>query len=153
MPQSWYIGQILLRPLRRKACWGFFTSEKIQRLRPGLNPQTWVPEASMLTTRPPKPSSWPMTGWNLPMNAMRKAECRNLILFEVCVNVKKRQCVYTVYLVVVPLLHLNVEIILNSCYCFREISRSCWINENGVVWIFGVCNRDDDYEKLHGGEG
>ena len=33
-----------------------FTSVKIQRLRPGLNPQTWVPEASMLTTRPPKPS-------------------------------------------------------------------------------------------------
>ena len=25
-------------------------------LRPGLNPQTWVPEASMLTTRPRKPS-------------------------------------------------------------------------------------------------
>ena len=34
-----------------------FTPEKIQRLRPGLNPQTWVPEASMLTTRPPKPSN------------------------------------------------------------------------------------------------
>ena len=33
-----------------------FTSVKIQRLRPGLNPQTWVPEASMLTTRPSKPS-------------------------------------------------------------------------------------------------
>ena len=33
-----------------------FTPVKIQRLRPGLNPQTWVPEASMLTTRPPKPS-------------------------------------------------------------------------------------------------
>ena len=30
---------------------------KIQRLRPGLNPQTWVPEASMLTTRPPKSST------------------------------------------------------------------------------------------------
>ena len=26
------------------------------RLRSGLNPHTWVPEASMLTTRPPKPS-------------------------------------------------------------------------------------------------
>jgi hypothetical protein len=25
-------------------------------LRPGLNPRPWVPEASMLTTRPPKPS-------------------------------------------------------------------------------------------------
>ena len=33
-----------------------FTLVKIQRLRPGLNPQTWVPEASMLSTRPPKPS-------------------------------------------------------------------------------------------------
>ena len=34
-----------------------FTPVKIQRLWPGLNPQTWVPEASMLTTRPPKPSN------------------------------------------------------------------------------------------------
>ena len=34
-----------------------FYVRKTQRLRPGLNPQTWVPEASMLTTRPPKPSS------------------------------------------------------------------------------------------------
>ena len=34
-----------------------FTPVKIQRLRPGLNSQTWVPEASMLTTRPPKPST------------------------------------------------------------------------------------------------
>ena len=34
-----------------------FTPVKIQRFRPGLNPQTWVPEASMLTTRPQKPSS------------------------------------------------------------------------------------------------
>ena len=31
-----------------------FKPVKIQRLRPGLKPQTWVPEASMLTTRPPK---------------------------------------------------------------------------------------------------
>jgi hypothetical protein len=33
-----------------------FTSVKIQRLRSGLNPRPRVPEASMLTTRPPKPS-------------------------------------------------------------------------------------------------
>jgi hypothetical protein len=26
-----------------------FSPRKIRRLRPGLNPQTWVPEASMLT--------------------------------------------------------------------------------------------------------
>ena len=35
-----------------------FTPVKIQRLLPGLNPQTWVPQASMLTTRPPKPSNY-----------------------------------------------------------------------------------------------
>ena len=34
----------------------FPDTRKIQRLRPGLNPRTRVPVASMLTTRPPKPS-------------------------------------------------------------------------------------------------
>ena len=55
---------------RKAGTWGilfYFPSEgrhtedfpearKIQRLRPGLNPRTRVPVASMLTTRPPKPS-------------------------------------------------------------------------------------------------
>jgi hypothetical protein len=31
-------------------------ARKIQRLQPGLNPRTRVPVASMLTTKPPKPS-------------------------------------------------------------------------------------------------
>jgi hypothetical protein len=53
MPQSWDMGQILSLPLRRKACWGFFScTEKIQRLR-RANPRTRVPESSMLTTWPP----------------------------------------------------------------------------------------------------
>ena len=34
----------------------FPEARKIQRLRPGLNPRTRVPVASMLTTRPMKPS-------------------------------------------------------------------------------------------------
>jgi hypothetical protein len=33
------------------------TRKKIRRLRPGLNPRTWVPKASALTPRPPKPLS------------------------------------------------------------------------------------------------
>jgi hypothetical protein len=32
-----------------------FIARKIRRLQPGLNPRTWVPEASMLITRPLKP--------------------------------------------------------------------------------------------------
>ena len=32
-----------------------FFARKIRRLRPGLNPLTWVPKASTLTPRPPKP--------------------------------------------------------------------------------------------------
>ena len=51
MPQNWDTGQILSLPLRRKPCGGFF------RLRPGLNSRTPVPDASMLTTSPPKPSA------------------------------------------------------------------------------------------------
>jgi hypothetical protein len=34
-----------------------FTPVKIRRLRLDLNPRTWVPEASTLTPRPPKPLS------------------------------------------------------------------------------------------------
>ena len=44
-----------------------FYARKIQRLRPGLNPQTWVPEASMLTTRPPKPSKHGRTRVRFPI--------------------------------------------------------------------------------------
>jgi hypothetical protein len=59
MPQICDMGQTALLPFRRKACWGFFRPKKIRRLRPGANPRSWVPEASMLTTRPPKPLNRP----------------------------------------------------------------------------------------------
>jgi hypothetical protein len=48
MPQICDMGQTALLPLRRKACWGFFSPLKIRRLRPGLKPRTWVPKASTL---------------------------------------------------------------------------------------------------------
>jgi hypothetical protein len=37
-----------------------FMPLKIRRLRPGLNPRTWVPAAITLTPRPPKPLRWPV---------------------------------------------------------------------------------------------
>jgi hypothetical protein len=43
-----------------------FSSKKFRRLRPGSDPRTWVPEASMLTTRPPKPLSLGM--WSKCIN-------------------------------------------------------------------------------------
>jgi len=48
MPQIYGMGQTVLLPHRRKACWGFFRPEKSWRLRPGLNPRTWVLKGSML---------------------------------------------------------------------------------------------------------
>jgi hypothetical protein len=52
------MGHIFYFPSARKACFvDFYHTGKIQRLWLGLNPRTRVPEASMLTTRPPKPSS------------------------------------------------------------------------------------------------
>jgi len=53
MPQIYDMGQAALLPFRRNA--EVFFARKIRRLQPGLNPRTWVPEASMLTTRPLKP--------------------------------------------------------------------------------------------------
>ena len=43
-------------PSERRHTEDFSDAWKIQRLLPGLNPRTLVPVASMLTTRPPKPS-------------------------------------------------------------------------------------------------
>jgi len=48
MPQICDMGPTALLPLRRKACWGFSSPLKIRRLRPVLNPRTWVPKASTL---------------------------------------------------------------------------------------------------------
>jgi len=48
MPQICDVGPMALLPFRRKACWGFFRPEKSWRLRPGLNPRTWVLEGSTL---------------------------------------------------------------------------------------------------------
>jgi hypothetical protein len=52
MPQS--CDRLVYFPSEGRRARDFF-ARKIRLLRPGLNPQTWVPEASALTTRPQKP--------------------------------------------------------------------------------------------------
>jgi hypothetical protein len=42
MPQVCNMGPTAVLPFQRKARWGFFRPEKSWRLRPGLNPWTWV---------------------------------------------------------------------------------------------------------------
>ena len=46
-------------------------TRKIQRLRPGSNPRTRVPEASMLTTRPPKPLRATLSTMNSTSTGLR----------------------------------------------------------------------------------
>jgi hypothetical protein len=53
-PQICDMGQTTLLPLRRKECWGIFRPNNPT----GSNPRSWVLEASMLTTRPPKPPNF-----------------------------------------------------------------------------------------------
>jgi len=48
VPQICDMGPTVLLPLRRKARWGLFCPEKFWRLRPGLNPRTWVLQGSTL---------------------------------------------------------------------------------------------------------
>ena len=56
----WHAAQIcdmgdgFTSPPKEGMLWIFF-AQKIRRLQPGSNPRSWVPEASMLTTRPLKP--------------------------------------------------------------------------------------------------
>jgi hypothetical protein len=49
------MGQIILLSLPKEGMLWIFPAGKIQRLRSGANPRSWVPEASMETPRPPKP--------------------------------------------------------------------------------------------------
>jgi hypothetical protein len=51
IPQSCDMDRRFYFPSEGRHAKDFF-ARKIRRLRPGLNLRTWVPEASMLTTRP-----------------------------------------------------------------------------------------------------
>ena len=57
----------------RKACCGFFS--------PGSNPRSWVPEASMLTTRPPKPHPWMISIYYFNLKAEDRSCLRNALLY------------------------------------------------------------------------
>jgi hypothetical protein len=53
MPQSWDMGHCFTSLPKEGILW-IISTEKIQRLRSGANPRSWVPEASMQTPRPLK---------------------------------------------------------------------------------------------------
>ena len=61
MPRKSATWETALLPPQGRHAVDFF-ARKIRRLRPGSNPRSWVPEASMLTTRPPKPLHYML--WN-----------------------------------------------------------------------------------------
>jgi hypothetical protein len=65
MPQSWDMVQILSLPFRRKACGGLFRYPK-NPTSAGFEPANSGTEVSMLTTRPPKPSTQDITRINSP---------------------------------------------------------------------------------------
>ena len=52
MPRKSATWETALLPPQERHAVDFF-ARKIRRLRPGSNPRSWVPEASMLTTRYP----------------------------------------------------------------------------------------------------
>ena len=72
MPQSW--DRFFHFPSEGRHAKDFSGARKIQRLRPGLNPPTQVPEASMLTTRPPKPSHEDLSAFRTADDDARSAE-------------------------------------------------------------------------------
>jgi hypothetical protein len=65
MPQICDMGPTALLPLPKEGVLRIFPPLNIRRLRPGLNPQTWVPEASTLIPRPPKPLNNELRGYGM----------------------------------------------------------------------------------------
>ena len=55
-----------------------FFARKIRGLQQGLNPRTWVPEASMLTTRPLKP----LILWEIRRAKRQYIATRKILLFD-----------------------------------------------------------------------
>jgi hypothetical protein len=68
-----------------------FIYRKIQRLRPGLNPRIREPEASMRTTRPPKPSMYCVQVIRLFHRAEFTPFCKSYYLFTLlCLSKQTR---------------------------------------------------------------
>jgi hypothetical protein len=59
-----------------------FFARKIWRLRPGANPWSWVPEASMLTTIPPKPLHTGTLSQHLLQSKVGTQHCEKRLLFS-----------------------------------------------------------------------
>jgi hypothetical protein len=78
MPQICGMVPTALLPFRRKACLRIFPLLKIRRLRPGLNPRTWVPDASTLTPRPPKPLGGHVNGASVSVNHGQSSSVYNV---------------------------------------------------------------------------
>ena len=61
-----------------------FFARKIRWLRPGWNPRSWVPEASMLTTRPPKPLKLEQNSHSDSYTTVRSIATGLIILEALC---------------------------------------------------------------------
>ena len=95
MPQITIWDRRLYFPSDGKRAGDFFAL-KIQRLRPVLNPRTRIPEASTLTSRPPKPPSIPISPeitnktWSLLIARLREStladKARFLLVSRVAVS-------------------------------------------------------------------
>ena len=112
-----------------------FMPVKIHRLQLGLNPRTWVPEASLLTTRPPKPSRM----W------IRKATLSLMIVGHLCSLNKKLwefmvKCISVSYWLISELINAVGAVLVSYkksghnakfFFCFMD-SHSCTI----IIFMF-----------------
>jgi hypothetical protein len=81
-----------------------FFVQKIRRLQPGLNPRTWVPEASMLTTRP----------------LMSLLKRQNAVFL--CINIFCDQNVYDTISFIIFLFNNSTE-----NYCVKLFMQTTWV--------------------------
>ena len=112
MPQIWDMGHIILLPLR-----------KIQRLRPGLNPRTRVPVASMLITRPTKPSSFQKCLFSLYLSLLVSRFLTHMLKFFLLLNSLEIILVFFRY-IFIPKTFCSMNYVLLAFFILS--SRSIW---------------------------
>ena len=119
MPQIYDMGPMALLPLRRKACWGFFSPLKNPTASAGFEPANLGTKGQHATPRPPKPLYILYIRTKIPVSAYALHILNNrheydslehtIQLLQACSKGKMMNCLESFYMQVLQQQNLLIE--------------------------------------------